>query len=166
MKRIFAACLFGLALGTGTALANGELHIFNWGDYTNPDLIKKFEQKYNVKVTVTDYDSNDTALAKIRAGGHGFDELEFDRYTEFHLLTRELTEMTSDIATISTRVAGTIREFAGDLTRLGRLTRGRRHRHLAYHRARVRGRGIRKLDESRPDLHDVPRPPVEDDDTA
>jgi spermidine/putrescine transport system substrate-binding protein len=24
-------------------------------------------------VTVTDYDSNDTALAKIEAGGHGFD---------------------------------------------------------------------------------------------
>jgi spermidine/putrescine transport system substrate-binding protein len=34
------------------------------GDYTNPDLIKKFEEKYNVKVTVTDYDSNDTALAR------------------------------------------------------------------------------------------------------
>jgi hypothetical protein len=24
-------------------------------------------------VTITDYDSNDTALAKVRAGGHGFD---------------------------------------------------------------------------------------------
>ncbi len=36
-------------------------------------MIKKFEQKYDVKVTITDYDSNDTALAKIRQGGHGFD---------------------------------------------------------------------------------------------
>jgi spermidine/putrescine transport system substrate-binding protein len=36
-------------------------------------LIKKFETQHNVKVTVTDYDSNDTALAKVRAGGHGFD---------------------------------------------------------------------------------------------
>ena len=56
-------------------------------------------------------------------GGHGFDELEFDRYTEFHLLTRELTEITSDIATIGNRVAGTIGDFDSDLTRLGRLTR-------------------------------------------
>ena len=55
------------------ASAAGELNIYNWGDYTNPELIKKFEQKYDVKVTVTDYDSNDTALAKVRAGGHGFD---------------------------------------------------------------------------------------------
>ena len=55
------------------AFADGELNIFNWGDYTSPELIKKFEQKYDIKVTITDYDSNDTALAKVRAGGHGFD---------------------------------------------------------------------------------------------
>ena len=63
----------GLAALTLPAAAEGELHIYNWGNYTNPDLIKKFEETYKVKVTVTDYDSNDTALAKIRAGGHGFD---------------------------------------------------------------------------------------------
>jgi spermidine/putrescine transport system substrate-binding protein len=75
MKWTLKACAFGLGLMTcgATALADGELNIYNWGDYTNPDLIKKFEKTYNVKVTVTDYDSNDTALAKIRAGGHGFD---------------------------------------------------------------------------------------------
>ena len=69
------AALIGAAAiaGAGPAAAEGELHIFNWGNYTNPDLIKKFEEAYDVKVTVTDYDSNDTALAKVRAGGHGFD---------------------------------------------------------------------------------------------
>jgi spermidine/putrescine transport system substrate-binding protein len=65
-----AAMLLG---SVSFAHADGELNIYNWGNYTNPDLIKKFEQKYNVKVTLTDYDSNDTALAKIRQGGHGFD---------------------------------------------------------------------------------------------
>lgn len=62
-----------LLASTSLASAAGELNIFNWGNYTNPDLIKKFEDAYDVKVTVTDYDSNDTALAKIKAGGHGFD---------------------------------------------------------------------------------------------
>ncbi|RVB00901.1 extracellular solute-binding protein, partial [Mesorhizobium sp. M7A.F.Ca.CA.004.05.1.1] len=57
----------------GSAYAEGELSIFNWGDYTSPEMIKKFEDTYKVKVTTTDYDSNDTALAKVRAGGHGFD---------------------------------------------------------------------------------------------
>jgi spermidine/putrescine transport system substrate-binding protein len=62
-----------LCAGVACAQADGELHIYNWGNYTSPDLIKKFEKTYNVKVTLTDYDSNDTALAKVRAGGHGFD---------------------------------------------------------------------------------------------
>ncbi len=62
-----------LLAGAGSALAAGELNIFNWGNYTNPALIEKFEAAHDVKVTVTDYDSNDTALAKVKAGGHGFD---------------------------------------------------------------------------------------------
>lgn len=72
-KWIGAVAALALVAGAGTAKADGNLNIFNWGNYTNPDLIKKFEKTYNVKVTVTDYDSNDTALTKIKAGGHGFD---------------------------------------------------------------------------------------------
>lgn len=70
MKRLLCATFL---VAAGPALAEGELNIFNWGNYTNPDLIAKFEKEHDVKVTVTDYDSNDTALAKIEAGGHGFD---------------------------------------------------------------------------------------------
>jgi spermidine/putrescine transport system substrate-binding protein len=62
-----------LVLGASAADAAGELNIYNWGNYTSPELIKKFEAAYDVKVSITDYDSNDAALAKIRAGGHGFD---------------------------------------------------------------------------------------------
>lgn len=67
---IAAISVLGFA---GAASAAGELNIYNWGDYTSPELIKKFEEEFDVKVTITDYDSNDTALAKVRAGGHGFD---------------------------------------------------------------------------------------------
>jgi spermidine/putrescine transport system substrate-binding protein len=75
MKAFLKMAVAGLALlgFAGAAQAEGELNIYNWGDYTSPELIKKFEEAYKVKVTITDYDSNDTALAKVRAGGHGFD---------------------------------------------------------------------------------------------
>ena len=75
MKRRIKIIAIGLAMvmSTGVARAAGELNIFNWGNYTSPELIKKFEETYGVKVTVTDYDSNDTALTKVKAGGHGFD---------------------------------------------------------------------------------------------
>jgi spermidine/putrescine transport system substrate-binding protein len=36
-------------------------------------LLEKFKAETGITVTVTDYDSNDVALAKIEAGGHGFD---------------------------------------------------------------------------------------------
>ena len=66
------AALAAMAIA-GAASAEGTLNIYNWGNYTSPELIEKFENAYDVDVTVTDYDSNDTALAKIKAGGHGFD---------------------------------------------------------------------------------------------
>jgi spermidine/putrescine transport system substrate-binding protein len=72
-KTTAATAVFALFAFAGSAYAEGELNIFNWGDYTSPEMIKKFEDTYKVKVTITDYDSNDTALAKVRAGGHGFD---------------------------------------------------------------------------------------------
>lgn len=75
MKKSLLAGFAGLAaIALSTpAFAEGELNIFNWGNYTSPKLIEKFEKEYDVKVTITDYDSNDTALAKVKAGGHGFD---------------------------------------------------------------------------------------------
>ncbi|GLS87945.1 putrescine-binding periplasmic protein [Cypionkella aquatica] len=58
---------------TSIAAAEGQLNLFNWGDYTSPELLEKFEKETGIKVTVTDYDSNDTALAKVSAGGGGYD---------------------------------------------------------------------------------------------
>jgi len=55
------------------AWADGELHLYNWGDYTSPELIKKFEEAFKVKVTLDEYDSNETMLAKVRGGGTGYD---------------------------------------------------------------------------------------------
>jgi spermidine/putrescine transport system substrate-binding protein len=72
-KLTASTAVAALFASTAIASAAGELNIYNWGNYTSPELIEKFEKEYDVDVTVTDYDSNDTALAKVKAGGHGFD---------------------------------------------------------------------------------------------
>ncbi|QCO55132.1 extracellular solute-binding protein [Pseudorhodobacter turbinis] len=72
MKNIITATAVLLA-STSLAAAEGELQLYNWGNYTSPELIKKFEADTGIKVTVTDYDSNTAALAKVEAGGSGFD---------------------------------------------------------------------------------------------
>jgi len=72
MRKLLLATAIGL-VAAPMAQAEGVLQLFNWGNYTSPELLAKFEAETGIKVTVTDYDSNDTALAKIEAGGHGFD---------------------------------------------------------------------------------------------
>ncbi|MEM7034863.1 MAG: Hpt domain-containing protein [Chloroflexota bacterium] len=52
---------------------------------------------------------------------YGFDELEFDRYTEFHLMTRGLAETTNDVRTVGSELRSLIGEFDGVLNRQGRL---------------------------------------------
>ena len=53
---------------------------------------------------------------------HGFDDLEFDRYTEFHLLSRELAETASDIRMVSNELGTLIGDFDSILNRQGRLS--------------------------------------------
>jgi spermidine/putrescine transport system substrate-binding protein len=72
MKRLLTATAMLLAT-SALAQAEGQLQLYNWGNYTSPEMLEKFEKETGIKVTVTDYDSNDTALAKVEAGGHGFD---------------------------------------------------------------------------------------------
>jgi spermidine/putrescine transport system substrate-binding protein len=67
-----AAAMLGAI--TTTALADaGELHIYNWTDYTSDEMIKKFEAETGIKVTIDTYDSNETALAKLSSGAAGYD---------------------------------------------------------------------------------------------
>ncbi len=72
MKRLLTVSAMLMAT-TGLASAEGVLQLYNWGNYTSPELLEKFKAETGITVTVTDYDSNDVALAKIEAGGHGFD---------------------------------------------------------------------------------------------
>ncbi len=72
MKKILSVTAVLLA-STSFAAAEGELQLYNWGNYTSPELLTKFEAETGIKVTVTDYDSNTSALAKVEAGGSGFD---------------------------------------------------------------------------------------------
>ena len=71
-----AAALVGpplALLACSPADAAGQLHIYNWTDYTAPALIAKFEKETGVAVTVDTYDSNETLLAKLKGGSAGYD---------------------------------------------------------------------------------------------
>jgi len=87
--------------------------------------------------------TGDRRSATSSASAEGFDELEFDRYTDFHLLTRELAETASDIATVGTRVGDALGDFDSDLTRLGRVTRDIQDKVMEFRMVPLRTLGSR-----------------------
>jgi spermidine/putrescine transport system substrate-binding protein len=95
-REFLRACLQGgLSLGTASALwscvtrrepppvderprsAAGplehDLRIFNWSDYIAADTISRFEREFGVRVTYDTYESNEEMVAKLVAGGDGYD---------------------------------------------------------------------------------------------
>jgi spermidine/putrescine transport system substrate-binding protein len=61
-------------IASGQPIESGAtLQIYNWQDYINPAVLKKFAQQYDCKVKVTTFDNTDEALAKMRTGQLKFD---------------------------------------------------------------------------------------------
>ena len=50
-----------------------EIFLYTWTEYLDPAIKDQFEQECGVKVTETNYDSNETMLATLQAGGAGYD---------------------------------------------------------------------------------------------
>jgi spermidine/putrescine transport system substrate-binding protein len=57
---------------------NATLHLYNWEDYINAEVIKAFERKYrayNVKVKVSTFDNASAAVSNVRSGKADYDIL-------------------------------------------------------------------------------------------
>ena len=54
---------------TAAAPASGTLQIYTWADYTDDELAAQFTEATGIDVKIDVYDSNETMLAKMQAGG-------------------------------------------------------------------------------------------------
>ena len=89
-------------------------------------IATQFENEYAIYSPGVS-DSPATPAAPVRPAGQNadrseFDALEFDRYTQFHLLSRDLMEAVSDIATAEHLLTTLAGDFDLSLNRQGRLT--------------------------------------------
>ncbi|MCH9705453.1 MAG: extracellular solute-binding protein [Proteobacteria bacterium] len=73
MKKITATLVCSLLLAQSPVYAAEQLYLYNWTDYTSPELIKKFEAETGIEVVLDTYDSNETLLAKLKSGGGNYD---------------------------------------------------------------------------------------------
>lgn len=50
-----------------------ELHIFHWSEYIDPEIYTQFEEEFGVSIVEDNFASNEDLLAKLQAGGSGYD---------------------------------------------------------------------------------------------
>ena len=50
-----------------------EIFLYNWSEYIDPDIMDQFEAECGVTVVETNFDSNETLLATLQAGGADYD---------------------------------------------------------------------------------------------
>lgn len=55
------------------ATGDNTLNLYNWGDYIDPALIKKFEKETGYHVNYETFDSNEAMYTKIQQGGTSYD---------------------------------------------------------------------------------------------
>lgn len=77
--KVTRSTAFGLAAAlavaglAGPVQAADELHLYNWANYFPPDLMTKFEAETGIEVSLDTYASDDDMMAKLQAGGSGYD---------------------------------------------------------------------------------------------
>ncbi|AOE87501.1 polyamine ABC transporter substrate-binding protein [Pseudomonas sp. TCU-HL1] len=73
LRQIPLYTAFSALLAASGAQAAEELHLYNWGDYINPEVLTRFTAETGIKVTLDTYGSNEEMLAKLQAGAAGYD---------------------------------------------------------------------------------------------
>lgn len=59
--------------GHGRNARGGELNIYIWSNYLPDSVVAEFERRFDAKVNVETYDSNEVLLAKLQSGGASYD---------------------------------------------------------------------------------------------
>lgn len=78
---LFAASfIIGLAILFATRFveppvgeSDAAIHVFNWGEYIDPDLLDAFTEETGIRVIYETFDSNEAMLVKINQGGTSYD---------------------------------------------------------------------------------------------
>lgn len=59
------------------------LNLYNWADYLDTSIIPEFEERFNCRVIVDTFESNEAMYAKIKAGAQGYDVIFPSSYQSF-----------------------------------------------------------------------------------
>lgn len=81
MKKLIASILCGVtaaALLTGCGSGNsdgenGQVYVYNWGEYIDPQTLDMFEEETGIKVIYDEFETNEMMYPKVEAGSSAYD---------------------------------------------------------------------------------------------
>ncbi len=81
MKKIVCALLsltvltsfFLTGCGDKSGGENGEVIVYNWGEYIDPETLSLFEEETGIKVVYDEFETNETMYPKVEAGAASYD---------------------------------------------------------------------------------------------
>ena len=78
--------------GSSSGGENGEVIVYNWGEYIDPDTITMFEEETGIKVVYDEYETNEIMYPKIEAGATAYDVLCPSDYMIQKLIENDLLQ--------------------------------------------------------------------------
>jgi len=70
---ILLSTLFLAGCGNSSAGKNGEVLVYNWGEYIDPEVLTMFEEETGIKVVYDEFETNEIMYPKIEAGATSYD---------------------------------------------------------------------------------------------
>lgn len=59
--------------GASDGGSNGEVIVYNWGEYIDPETIEMFEEETGIKVVYDEFETNETMFPKVESGAASYD---------------------------------------------------------------------------------------------
>lgn len=68
-----AALVMLTGCGSQSEPANGEVIVYNWGEYIDPEVLTMFEEETGIRVIYDEFETNEIMYPKIEAGASAYD---------------------------------------------------------------------------------------------
>lgn len=91
---ILCATFLCLASGCGSNRtgSNGQVIVYNWGEYIDPDVLELFEEETGIKVIYDEFETNESMYAKVEAGAVAYDVICPSDYMVQKMIENDLLE--------------------------------------------------------------------------
>lgn len=84
--------LGSILAGCGASSSKETLNVYSWADNFDGEVLAAFEKEYNVKINYDVFANNEDLLAKIKAGGGGYDLIQPSDYMVKTMIQQDLLE--------------------------------------------------------------------------